>query len=77
MNVTDSNFENEVLKSEKPVLVDFWAEWCKPCKTISPLIDELAAEYEGKVKIVKMDVDSNPLVSRDFWHKIYSYIIVF
>lgn len=57
--VTDSNFEAEVVKSGIPVLVDFWAEWCNPCKMISPMIDKMAKEYEGRMKIVKMDVDSN------------------
>ena len=58
--VTDDNFEQEVLNSDTPVLVDFWAEWCGPCKAIAPLVDELSDEYEGKVKFTKMDVDSNP-----------------
>ena len=58
--VTDDNFENEVLKSEKPVLVDFWAEWCGPCKQIGPSLEELSVEMEGKIKVVKVDVDSNP-----------------
>ena len=58
--VTDANFEEEVLNSDTPVLVDFWAEWCGPCKLIAPLVDELAEEYDGKVKFTKMDIDSNP-----------------
>ncbi|MBL7021980.1 thioredoxin [Patescibacteria group bacterium] len=57
--VTDQNFEAEVLKSDTPVLVDFYAEWCGPCKMMSPVIDELSKEYEGKVKIVKLNVDEN------------------
>ena len=57
--VTDQTFEEEVLKSEIPVLVDFWAEWCGPCKIIAPILDELSTEYEGKLKIAKVDVDSN------------------
>ncbi len=56
---TDDNFEAEVLQSDKPVLVDFWAEWCMPCRMLAPTIDELAGEYEGKVKVGKMDTDAN------------------
>jgi thioredoxin 1 len=57
--VTDSNFSESVLKSETPVLVDFWAEWCGPCKMIAPVVDEIAQKYEGKLKVAKMDVDAN------------------
>lgn len=60
IKVTDSNFEQEVLKSDVPVMVDFWAEWCGPCRMIHPIIDELGKEYEGKAKMTKLDVDSNP-----------------
>ena len=56
---TDENFEEEVLKSDKPVVIDFWAEWCGPCRMIAPIIEELASEYDGKVKVGKLDVDSN------------------
>lgn len=58
--ITDANFEEEVLKSETPVLVDYWAEWCGPCKAIAPVLDDIAPEYVGKVKIVKMNMDENP-----------------
>ncbi len=59
-HITDSTFEQEVLKSTKPVLVDFWAPWCAPCRAIAPVIDELAGEYAGRLKVVKMNVDDNP-----------------
>jgi thioredoxin 1 len=57
---TDANFEDEVLNSGQPVLVDFWATWCGPCRTIAPTIEKLAAEYDGRAKVVKLDVDNNP-----------------
>ncbi len=60
VNVTDQTFEMEVLKSDKPVIIDFWAEWCAPCKQIAPLIKDLADQYGDRVKIAKMDIDSNP-----------------
>ena len=60
IHVTDQDFETQVLKSDIPTLVDFWAPWCGPCKAIGPMINELAGEYDGKVKIAKMNVDENP-----------------
>jgi thioredoxin 1 len=64
--VTDATFKAEVLDSSIPVLVDFWAAWCSPCKMIAPIVHELAGEYEGRVKITKLDVDANPVVPGQF-----------
>ncbi len=60
INFTDQDFEEQVLKSDTPVVVDFWAPWCAPCRIVTPIIDELAKEYEGKIKVGKMNVDDNP-----------------
>ncbi|NPA71422.1 MAG: thioredoxin TrxA [Gammaproteobacteria bacterium] len=60
ISTSDANFDTEVLQSDLPVLVDFWAEWCGPCKMIAPILDDAASEYEGKVKIAKLNIDENP-----------------
>ena len=60
VNVSDADFENEVLKSSETVMVDFWAEWCGPCKALSPIVDEVANELSGKMKVVKINIDENP-----------------
>ena len=66
VHVSDSSFEQDVLKSNVPVLLDFWAEWCGPCKMIAPILDQIAAEYAGKVVVAKMNVDENPKTPMKF-----------
>ena len=63
---TDANFENDVLKSSVPVLVDYWAEWCGPCKMIAPILDEIAGDYQGKLKIAKVNVDQNAHLTQKY-----------
>ncbi len=77
VHVSDSTFDAEVLNSDIPVLVDFWAEWCGPCKMIAPVLDEIADEYEGRLKICKVDVDSNPDIPPKFGIRGIPTLIVF
>lgn len=75
--VNDSNFDAVVLQSQLPVLVDFWAPWCGPCRAIGPIIDELANEYEGKLSVVKLNVDEMPLDPRQVWDSRHSLPLFF
>ena len=77
IQVTDGNFEQEVLKSPVPVIVDFWAPWCGPCRAMGPIIDELAVEFEGKVKICKMNVDENSASPSRFGIRAIPTLIMF
>jgi len=76
-SISDSTFENEVTESAIPVLVDFWAQWCGPCKSIAPILDELSQKYAGKVKIVKLDVDANPATPPKFGVRGIPTLILF
>ncbi len=77
IDVTDATFEGEVLKSETPVLVDFWAEWCAPCRTIAPIVKELAEEYGDKIKIVKINIDDSPQTPGTFGIRSIPTVLAF
>jgi thioredoxin 1 len=66
VEITDANFEEMVMKSDKPVLVDFWAEWCGPCRMVGPVVEEISKDYAGKAVVGKVDVDNNPMISAKF-----------
>lgn len=77
ITITDENFDEEVTKSDKPVLIDFWATWCGPCKMIAPIVEELVDEYEGKAKIGKLDVDNNQQTAIKFGVRSIPTILIF
>ncbi|WP_375766358.1 thioredoxin [Archangium gephyra] len=77
MNIGDAEFDNEVLKSDQPVLVDFWATWCAPCRAIAPAIEELATQYKGKVKVAKIDIDSNQRVAEQYGIRSIPTLLIF
>lgn len=74
---TDDNFESEVLKSDKPVLIDFWAPWCGPCKAIGPIVEELAGQYKDSVKMMKLNVDDNPKAAGNYGVRSIPTLILF
>ena len=77
MHTTDNDFDADVINNEKSVLVDFWAEWCGPCKAIAPILDELAEEFDGTLDVVKLNVDENPSVAQKFGIRSIPTIIIF
>ena len=77
MEFTDDNFEAEVINSDVPVLVDFWAVWCMPCKMVAPVVAEIAGDYDGKLKVGKLDVDNNPAVAQKYGIRSIPSLLVF
>jgi len=77
VTLTDDNFQTEVLKSDRPVLVDFWAEWCGPCRMVAPIVEELATEYPDTLKVGKVDVDANQKVSQEFGIRSIPTLLIF
>ena len=77
VEITDENFESEVINSDKPVLIDFWAVWCGPCKAIAPIVEELSVEYEGKIKVGKLNVDDNQQTSIKFGVRSIPTLLIF
>ena len=77
MTLTDGNFDQEVLKSSVPVLVDFWAEWCGPCKMVAPILDELATEYDGKIKIGKVNIDEFQALATEYGIRAIPTLLLF
>ena len=77
VNVTDENFDTEVLKSTKPIIVDFWAEWCGPCKQIAPTVDEIATEYNGRAVVGKVNVDHHPTIASQYGIRSIPSLLIF
>jgi len=77
ITVTDANFEKEIIKSDIPVLVDFWAEWCMPCKMVTPILKEIAEEMEGKIKIARLDVDNSPQSAGQYGIRSIPSLLIF